>query len=132
MRCSWQRSAKITWRSQMHNDALRRFLAAMADAGMHPREGIAGQLASGRLVRFRAQGDRVDQPNGWAVLQLDQAIPAGAFGHYRLGIHESWRADRGGQLAPQLRRSAARTWREERGRGEQAKHAQREATGRAG
>ena len=115
----------------MAHDTLRRFLAAMADAGLHPREGIAGQLASGRLVRFRGQGDGVDQPNGWAVLQLDQAIPVGAFGHYRLGIHESWRADRGEQLAPQLRRSFARTWREERGRGEQAEDVQRAAPGRA-
>lgn len=116
----------------MASDPLSCFLSAMADAGLHPREGIAGQLASGRLVRFRAQGDALDQSNGWAVLQLDQAIPAGAFGHYRLGIHESWRADRGEQLAPQLRRTFARTWREERGRGEQAEHVQRGATGRAG
>lgn len=115
----------------MRSDALQRFLAAMADAGLHPREGIGPQLASGWLVRFRAQGDAPDRPNGWAVVQLDQAIPAGAFGHYRLGIHESWRADRSEQLAPQLRRSFARTWREERGRGEQAEHVQRAAPGRA-
>lgn len=115
----------------MRSDALQRFLAALADAGLHPRERIAGQLASGRLVRFRAQGDAPDQPDGWAVLQLDQAMPAGAFGHYRLGIHECWRADRGEQLAPQLRRGLARTWREERGWGEQAEDVRRAAPGRA-
>ena len=115
----------------MHSDALPRFLAAMADAGLHPREAIAGQLASGRLVRFRAQGDAPGQPNAWAVVQLDLAIPAGAFGHYRLGIHESWRADRSEQLAPQLRRSLARTSREERARDEQAEHGNRAALARA-
>lgn len=115
----------------MHSDALPRFLAAMADAGLHPREGIVGQLASGRLVRFRAQGDAPGQPNAWAVVQLDQAVPGGAFGHYRLGIHESWRADRSEQLAPQLRRSFARNWREERGRGEQVEDVRRAAPGHA-
>jgi len=98
----------------MASDALPHFLAVMVDAGLHPRERIAPQLASGRLVRFRAQGDGFGKPGGWAVLELDQAIPTGAFGHYRLGIHESWRADRGEQFAPQLRRAQARAWREGR------------------
>ena len=111
----------------MHSDGLPRFLAAMADAGLHPREGIAGQLASGRLVRFRAQGDVPDQPNGWAVVQLDQTIPAGAFGHYRLGIHESWRGDRSEQLAPQLRRLRAQDWREVQRLGITAEQAHRQS-----
>jgi hypothetical protein len=99
----------------MRSDSLARFLAAMAAAGLHPRERIAGPLASGRLVRFRAQGDGVDQSGGWALLHLGQAVPSGAFGHYRLGIHESWCADRTGELAPQLRRGLARIRRESRG-----------------
>ena len=111
----------------MARDALPRFLAAMVAAGLHPRESIAGRLVTGQLVRFCAQGDAPDQPNGWAVLQLDQAIPTGAFGHYRLGIHESWRGDRSEQLAPQLRRLRAQDWREVQRLGITAEQAHRQS-----
>lgn len=102
----------------MASDALPAFLAAMAAAGVHPVEPIAQPLASGKLVRFRAQGDGPGRQNGWAVLHCEGAIPAGAFGHYRLGVHESWRAGHIEQLAPQERRERARAWREERARRE--------------
>ena len=92
----------------MSSELVARFLAAVAAAGIHSREPIGEQLATGRLVRFRAQGDAPGWRGGWATLQLDGNNSAGAFGHYRLGVHESWRADRVEQLAPQVRRGRAR------------------------
>lgn len=67
------------------------FLGAMESAGMKPAEPIATRLGSA-IVRFQCEGDRNGKQNGWAVLHLD-ARPAGAFGNYRLGISERWRAD---------------------------------------
>lgn len=47
----------------------------------------------GGLVRFRADGDRPGNLNGWAVFRADKR-PAGAFGHYRLGVHGTWRFEK--------------------------------------
>ena len=70
------------------------FLESMAAAGVEPVEPIAGALASGQPVRFQAKGDRKGRKNGWAMLHLD-GIPAGAFGHWRMGIRSTWRAQGG-------------------------------------
>lgn len=62
----------------------------MRASGMHPVEPVEPLLRqSGRLVRFRCDGDKRGRKNGWAVLHLD-AHPAGRFGHYRLGIDQRW------------------------------------------
>jgi putative DNA primase/helicase len=76
----------------MSADAIPCFLEAMAAAGVHPVDPLAPMLARGGLVRFRADGDKPGRLNGWAVFYADKR-PAGAFGHYRLGVREVWRAD---------------------------------------
>ena len=55
------------------------FIASMEAAGVRPVEPIAQNLAAGRLIRFRADGDKPGRRNGWAVLHLD-GTPTGAFG----------------------------------------------------
>ena len=69
-------------------DATRALLDAMRREGIEPAEPIAGSLASGRLIRFRAHGDKPGRRNGWAVTRAG----GWAFGHWRLGIRRSERA----------------------------------------
>jgi putative DNA primase/helicase len=71
-------------------DVVASLLSAMAAAGIHAVQPLAGRVTSGKIVRFRCQGDRPGRENGWAVIHLD-GRPAGAFGHYRLGISCRWR-----------------------------------------
>ena len=86
-------------------------IGAMEAAGMKPLDSIAGRLGD-KLIRFRCEGDK-HKANGWAVLHLD-GRPAGAFGNYKLGISEKWKAE--GE-APRLsiaeRRERQRQWREQ-------------------
>lgn len=72
-------------------ELLASFLTTMSASGVTPADSgaLAAELASGRLVRFRCIDER--KPNGWAVLFLDRS-PAGAFGNWRLGFSETWRA----------------------------------------
>ena len=70
-------------------DPISNFIAAMTASGISPIEPIADKLASGNLVRFRAEGDKHGRRNGWARLHLD-GVPSGAFGHFRLGIRHTW------------------------------------------
>ncbi len=78
----------------MH-DAADRFRAALRAAGLNPPDRIE---ADGKLRRFASSGKRGDDA-GWYVLHGD-GIPAGAFGCWRSGISESWRADIGRSLTP--------------------------------
>ena len=83
------------------------FMAAMAGAGIEPIEPITGALASGNLVRFQAKGDGKGRKNGWAMLHLN-GTPAGAFGHWRMGIRSTWSASGNGEaLSLQERRRLA-------------------------
>lgn len=69
-------------------DAMRALLDAMQRDGVRPLEPLPGQLLEGRVVRFRAEGDRAGRRNGWARLW-----PGGwAFGHWRLGVSRAGRA----------------------------------------
>lgn len=74
------------------NDIALKFTSAMERAGISPTEPILAQLVSGEFVHFRAQGDKPNRRNGWAVLFVD-GLTAGAFGHHRLSIHEKWKFD---------------------------------------
>jgi putative DNA primase/helicase len=76
----------------MNADAITGFLEAMAAAGVRPLDSIAGKLAGGALVRFRADGDKPGRLNGAAQVYAD-GVPAGWFHHHRLGIKGKWRAN---------------------------------------
>lgn len=69
-------------------NVLRALLDAMERDGVRPAEPLAGALATGRLVRFRAEGDKPGRRNGWARLHPD----GWAFGHWRLDVRRSGRA----------------------------------------
>ncbi len=89
------------------NEHVSAFLDCMAAAGIAPVEPITGALATGEPVRFQAKGDRKGRKNGWAMLHLD-GIPAGAFGHWRMGIRSTWSAGGGeGGLSREDRRKLA-------------------------
>lgn len=77
-------------------DAMLGLLDAMRRERIEPAEPIARALASGRLVRFRAEGDKRGRRNGWAVLRSD----GWAFGHWRLGVWASERANSPNRLTP--------------------------------
>jgi len=74
-------------------DIIGQFRAAMQGAGIDPPDEI---IPNGRLHRFSTNGKHSDDA-GWYVLHSD-GIPAGAFGDWRSGIDETWRADLGRRL----------------------------------
>jgi putative DNA primase/helicase len=73
--------------------ALDQFLAAIAEAGLTPPEFIT---TDGKLHRFSSDGRRCDKA-GWYIFHTGD-IPAGAFGCWRGGVSETWRADIGREL----------------------------------
>ena len=75
-------------------DAIEQFRAAIQSAGLTPPEVIE---ADGKLRRFASNGERGDDA-GWYLLYPD-GIPAGAFGDWRSGTRETWRADIGRKLS---------------------------------
>ncbi len=76
-------------------EAIEQFRAAIHSAGLHAPEVIE---PDGKLHRFANNGKRSDDA-GWYVLHAD-GIPAGAFGDWRGGLSETWRADVGRRLSP--------------------------------
>jgi len=68
-------------------DAAAEFRAAIQSAGLTPPEVVE---ADGKLHRFPSNGKRGDDA-GWYAFH-DDGIPAGAFGCWRAGIQENWRA----------------------------------------
>ena len=77
-------------------EAIEQFRAAIYSAGLNPPEVIE---PNGRLHRFASSGKPSDDA-GWYVFH-DDGIPAGAFGDWRGGLSETWRADIGRKLSPQ-------------------------------
>lgn len=71
------------------------FRDAIASSGLTPPEVVE---ADGKLRRFPANGKRGDV-SGWYVLHHD-GVPAGAFGDWRSGVSETWRANLGRILTP--------------------------------
>lgn len=110
----------------MTSDHVTAFIDAMTAAGMKPIEPIAGKLGKG-LVRFRCDGDKQGRRNGWAVLHLD-GRPAGAFGNYKLGVSERWRAGSTERLSRAERTKMARQFKQEQRNREAEKLALHEAT----
>jgi putative DNA primase/helicase len=78
----------------MH-EAIEQFRAAIHRAGLLAPEVIE---PDGKLHRFASNGKRSDDA-GWYVLHAD-GIPAGAFGDWRGGLSETWRAEIGRRLSP--------------------------------
>jgi putative DNA primase/helicase len=72
------------------DNAIEQFRTAIYNAGLTPPEVIK---ADGKLHRFASNGKRHDDA-GWYVYYND-GIPAGAFGDWRSGTSERWRADIG-------------------------------------
>ena len=76
-------------------EAIEQFRAAIHNAGLHPPEVIE---PDGKVHRFASNGKRSDDA-GWYVFHND-GISAGAFGDWRGGLSETWRADIGRKLSP--------------------------------
>lgn len=78
----------------MHS-AIEQFREAIRAAGLRPPDVIE---ADGKLRRFGTNGKRSDDA-GWYIAH-DDGIPAGAFGDWRTGLSQTWRADIGRTLTP--------------------------------
>lgn len=76
------------------DNAIEQFRMAIHNAGLRPPEMIE---ADGKLHRFPSNDKRGDDA-GWYVLHED-GIPAGAFGDWRTGASETWRAEVGRRLS---------------------------------
>lgn len=74
------------------------FRAAIEAAGLVPPERIE---ADGKRHRFSSSGKRGDDA-GWYILHGDDR-PAGAFGCWRAGVSESWRASAKREFTPEER-----------------------------
>ena len=84
------------------NPHVDQFRDAIRAAGLTPPDAI---IADGKRRRFASNGKRNDDA-GWYVLHGD-GIPAGAFGDWRTGVSETWRADVGRDLSPAERAAHA-------------------------
>jgi putative DNA primase/helicase len=74
-------------------EAVDEFRGAVAAAGLKPPARI---IADGALHRFRAGAKR--GASGWYVLHID-GLPAGAFGDWRTGVSQRWRAASSSQIS---------------------------------
>jgi phage/plasmid primase-like uncharacterized protein len=93
-------------------EAIEQFRAAIHKAGLPLPKVIK---PDGKLHRFAGNGKRSDNA-GWYVFH-DDGIPAGAFGDWRGGLSEIWRADIGRRLSAQeeaAHRARAEAMRRER------------------
>jgi putative DNA primase/helicase len=78
------------------SDPIAQFMGAISAAGVTPPKSI---LPDGKLHRFASNGDARDKA-GWYIFHLD-GVPAGAFGDFRSGLDQTWRADIDRKLSPQ-------------------------------
>lgn len=76
-------------------EAAEQFREAIRAAGLAPPDTIE---ADGHLRRFAGDGRRGSDAS-WYVLHGD-GVPAGAFGDWRSGLSQTWRADTGRKLTP--------------------------------
>lgn len=70
------------------SDLIASVLDAMRSAGCAPQDPRVVAF-TGHLIRFRVDGDKAGSNNGWCVFYHD-ALPAGAFGSWKLGVSETW------------------------------------------
>lgn len=78
--------------------ALTAFLSSMEADGVIPKQPIAQDLLSGRIIRFESVGDKPGRQNGYAVLNLGQN-PHGYFGNWRTGVTGKWYASNHRELS---------------------------------
>ena len=71
------------------SEIIDRFAAAMSAAGLSCSAAIE---ADGQIHRFHVEGDKAGTKNGWYFLHL-AGRPAGQFGSWKAGHHETWIAD---------------------------------------
>lgn len=76
-------------------DPVGAFEAAMASYGITTKTKLQGD---GRRHRFDVDGDPKGSRNGWYILHLDNR-PAGAFGCWKRGVNETWKANGGPGLS---------------------------------
>lgn len=81
-------------------NAETQFMDAIRASGMEPPDSI---IPDGEIHRFNATGKRGDL-SGWYKFHSD-GIPAGAFGDWRQGYSQKWRADIGRKLTRAERES---------------------------
>lgn len=74
---------------------------AMASAGLRPHKPL-DLPATGKIVRFRLEGDKSGSRNGWAVLHAG-AVLFGAFGSWKTGESHTWSAATSKPLTAQER-----------------------------
>lgn len=112
-----------------YHDHIADFIAFMSSNGVEPAENIAGQLASGAMVRFDCRGDKKGRKSGWAILYLDER-PAGAFGNWKENTGTlKWKAnDDGPALSAEEREALQREWREKKAEREQQRIETQRAT----
>lgn len=89
------------------------FCDAMRAVGIEPPAEI---IADGRIHRFGTDGKRGDDA-GWYALFGDD-IPGGAFGDWRSGVSQTWRANIGRKLSPEEEEAHRRRMEEVRRRRE--------------
>ena len=80
------------------HEALAAFLSSMEADGVIPKQPIAQDLLSGRIIRFESVGDKPGRQNGFAVFHLGQN-PHGFFGNWRTGVRGKWYASNHRELS---------------------------------
>ncbi len=77
----------------MTTAAVEQFMDAIQAAGLTPSESI---IPDDRIHRFPSNGKKHGD-DGWYIYHAN-GLPAGAFGDWRIGLSETWRADIGREL----------------------------------
>lgn len=100
------------------------FKADMDTAGIKTKDKIE---ADGELHRVHVEGDRPHSRNGWYVLNLDQELPSGAFGSWKLDLKSTWCPKASAELTPAERitlRAQRRRQAKQRAEAEAKRHAE--------
>jgi len=79
---------KGTVMSESYEKKYKLFLEIMADNGLIPHMELFIEV-TGKIKRFRAEGDKSGSKNGWYVL-FDNGFLSGAFGNWKTGLTRSW------------------------------------------
>lgn len=109
------------------NNAKDQFIKAIKACGITPPETIE---AGGKLHRFASNGKRGDD-SGWYIFHDGNHL-AGAFGCWRSGITETWKADIGRAYTAEEKAAFKKRIAEDRAQAEAARKAEQEsARGRA-